>query len=264
MSDPNSVTDQNGWKPSIKRESVQGNVIRRDQQRQSVTTDQRLLEYHDDGEWIHGDPWRVMRIQAEFVEGFETLADLGSAVSVFGSARTSSDEPIYRAAEEIGRKLAEAGFAVITGGGPGLMEAANKGAAAAGGTSVGLDIELPFESGINPYVNLGIHFRYFFARKVMFLKYAQGFIVLPGGFGTLDELFEALTLVQTGKVSYFPIVLFGSQYWGGLLTWLQDTVLDAKYVNEPDLRQIIVTDDIDEAVRLVTTLRTGSDQGEVK
>ena len=177
----------------------------------------------------------MLRIQSEFVEGFGTLAELGPAVSVFGSARTKPDHPTYELGVRVGRALVEAGYAVITGGGPGAMEAANKGAWEAGGTSVGLGIELPFESGLNPYVDLGVNFRYFFARKTMFVKYAQGFIVLPGGFGTLDELFEALTLVQTRKVTSFPIVLMGTDYWGGLFDWLRSTALSNGTVNAADL-----------------------------
>ena len=172
-----------------------------------------------------------MRIQAEFIEGFGALAELGPAIGVFGSARTRPGDPTYEQAERVGRGLAEAGFAVITGGGPGSMEAANKGASEAGGTSVGLGIELPFESGLNTWVNLGINFRYFFARKTMFVKYSQGFVVLPGGVGTFDELFEALTLVQTQKVTSFPLVLLGVDYWSGLLAWLRDTVLAEGKIN---------------------------------
>jgi uncharacterized protein (TIGR00730 family) len=200
---------------------------------------------------VHTDPWRVLRIQAEFVDGFGTLAELGPATCVFGSARTQPDSPLYAAAEQIGARLAAAGQAVITGGGPGTMEAANKGAAEAGGVSVGLGIELPFETGLNPYVNLGINFRYFFARKTMFVKYAQGFVVLPGGFGTLDELFEALTLVQTRKVTSFPVVLFGSAYWSGLIAWLRDAALAHGAISSPDLEMFTVTDDVDEAVAAV-------------
>ena len=176
----------------------------------SGTTDQRLLDSRGPTDWVHTDPWRVLRIQAEFVEGFGALAELGPAIAVFGSARTRAGRPDVRAGRA-GRPRAgrRPGFAVITGGGPGAMEAANKGASEAGGVSVGLGIELPFESGLNQWVDVGINFRYFFARKTMFVKYSQGFIVLPGGFGTLDELFEALTLVQTGKVTSFPIVLLG-------------------------------------------------------
>jgi uncharacterized protein (TIGR00730 family) len=219
----------------------------------SSTTDQRLLDNQGSAEWLHADPWRVMRIQSEFVEGFGALAELGPADSVFGSARTKPGSPYYALAEEVGARLVRAGYAVITGGGPGAMEAANKGAAAAGGASVGLGIELPFEQGLNDYVNLGVNFRYFFARKTMFVKYAEGFIVLPGGFGTLDELFEAVTLVQTQKVTSFPIVLMGTDYWGGLLDWLKASALDHGTISEKDLRLLKVTDDLDEAVRTIVT-----------
>jgi uncharacterized protein (TIGR00730 family) len=226
----------------------QGPVVRGAGQLQNTTTDQRLLDGAGSTDWVHTDPWRVLRIQAEFVDGFGTLAELGPAVSVFGSARTAPDHPMYAAAERMGAKLAEAGLAVITGGGPGTMAAANKGAAEVGGVSVGLGIELPFESGLNPYVNLGINFRYFFARKTMFVKYSQGFIVMPGGFGTFDELFEALTLVQTRKVTSFPVVLFGSQYWQGLLDWIGSAVLESGNISAADLKMLQVTDDVDEAV----------------
>jgi len=221
--------------------------LRRDQLPDS-TTDQRLLDSRGDADWVHTDPWRVLRIQAEFVEGFGALAELGPAVSVFGSARTTPDDPMYAAAEEIAAKLCGEGYAVITGGGPGAMEAANKGASECGGVSVGLGIELPHEQGMNEWVDLGVNFRYFFVRKTMFVKYAQGFIVLPGGFGTMDELFEALTLAQTGKVTSFPIVLFGSAYWGGLVDWLRDTMLVDGKVGAADVDMLHVTDDIDEAI----------------
>jgi uncharacterized protein (TIGR00730 family) len=213
-----------------------------------TTTDQRLLDSRGDANWVHTDPWRVLRIQAEFVEGFGALAELGPAVSVFGSARTKPDDPMYEAAAQIAARLCEAGYAVITGGGPGAMEAANKGASECGGVSVGLGIELPHEQGMNDWVDLGVNFRYFFVRKTMFVKYAQGFIVLPGGFGTMDELFEALTLAQTGKVTSFPIVLFGSAYWGGLVDWLRDTMLADGKVGAADIDTLHVTDDIDEAI----------------
>jgi len=213
-----------------------------------TTTDQRLLDSRGDAGWVHTDPWRVLRIQAEFVEGFGALAELGPAVSVFGSARTRPDDPMYAAASDIAAKLCEAGYAVITGGGPGAMEAANRGASECGGVSVGLGIELPHEQGMNEWVDLGVNFRYFFVRKTMFVKYAQGFIVLPGGFGTMDELFEALTLAQTGKVTSFPIVLFGSAYWGGLVDWLRDTMLADGKVGAADIDTLHVTDDIDEAI----------------
>jgi uncharacterized protein (TIGR00730 family) len=229
-----------------------GPVIRRGDQVQAGTTDQRLLDSADDSEWVHTDPWRVMRIQSEFVEGFGALAELPSAISVFGSARTPVDSPEYDAGVQIGKGLVEAGFAVITGGGPGAMEAANKGASGAGGISVGLGIELPFEQGLNPYVDIGVNFRYFFVRKTMFVKYAKGFVVLPGGLGTMDELFEALTLVQTRKVTKFPIVLFGTAYWGGLVDWLRNTVIAQGKAAEKDLLLFHVTDDVEEAVALVS------------
>lgn len=226
-------------------------MIRSEDQVLPTTTDQRLLDTRGPTDWVHADPWRVLRIQSEFVEGFGTLSELGPAVSVFGSARSQPDSPYYAAGVELGAKLARAGLTVITGGGPGLMEAANKGAAEAGGVSVGLGIELPFEQGINPYVTLGINFRYFFARKTMFVKYAQGFIVLPGGFGTFDELFEALVLVQTRKVTSFPVVLFGRSYWQGLVDWLGSTVLEQATISPPDLDILRVTDDVDEAVQIL-------------
>jgi uncharacterized protein (TIGR00730 family) len=215
------------------------------------TTDQRLLDSRGDTEWLHTDPWRVLRIQSEFVEGFGLLAELGRAVSVFGSARTDPHDSDYRAGEAIGAALARAGYAVITGGGPGVMEAANRGASEAGGVSVGLGIELPFEQRMNDWVDIGIQFRYFFARKTMFVKYAQAFVVLPGGFGTLDELFEALTLVQTRKVTLFPVVLFRSDYWRGLIDWLRAEMLAEGKVSSDDLELIYVTDDPDEVVRII-------------
>ncbi|WP_236240105.1 TIGR00730 family Rossman fold protein [Streptomyces sp. CC228A] len=229
-----------------------GPVLRRREQVQPGTADQRLLDTAGDSDWVHTDPWRVMRIQSEFVEGFGALAELPSAISVFGSARTQPDTPEYEAGVKLGRALVEAGFAVITGGGPGAMEAANRGAREAKGVSVGLGIELPFEQGLNPHVDIGINFRYFFVRKTMFVKYAQGFVVLPGGLGTLDELFEALTLVQTRKVTRFPIVLFGTEYWSGLVDWLRHTVIAQGKAAERDLMLFHVTDDVDEAVALVS------------
>jgi uncharacterized protein (TIGR00730 family) len=230
---------------------VEGPVVRGERTAAHSTTDQRLLESRGATDWVHTDPWRVLRIQSEFIEGFGTLAELGPAVSVFGSARTPRDHPLYGTSERLGAKLARAGLAVITGGGPGIMEAANKGAAEAGGISVGLGIELPFESGLNPYVNLGINFRYFFARKTMFVKYAQGFVVMPGGFGTLDELFEALTLVQTQKVTSFPVVLLDTEYWSGLINWLRREPLEREIISATDLEAFTVTDDADEAVALM-------------
>jgi uncharacterized protein (TIGR00730 family) len=228
-----------------------GPVLLRGTQIPQRTTDQRLLAGSDDTDWLHNDPWRVMRIQSEFVEGFGALAEVGPAVSVFGSARTPRTHPDYAAAEAVGRELVAAGYAVITGGGPGIMEAANKGANEAGGLSVGLGIELPFEQGMNEYVNLGVNFRYFFARKTMFVKYAQGFVVMPGGFGTFDELFEALTLVQTHKVTGFPVALVGTDYWGGLLDWLRGPVLERGMVSAADPDLLYLTDDPSEAVMYV-------------
>ncbi|HEX2704751.1 MAG TPA: TIGR00730 family Rossman fold protein [Candidatus Lustribacter sp.] len=233
------------------RERHTGPVTLRRNRVPQTTTDQRLLDSPGSTEWLHADPWRVMRIQSEFVEGFGALAELGPAVSVFGSARTRPDDPIYDTGERLGRALAEAGYAVITGGGPGTMEAANKGAFEAGGTSVGLGIELPFEQGMNAYVDLGVNFRYFFARKTMFVKYARGFIVLPGGFGTLDELFESLVLVQTGKVTSFPIVLMGVDYWSGLVDWLRTSCAASGTIELADVDLLDVTDDVEQAVGFI-------------
>ncbi|MFC7492927.1 MULTISPECIES: TIGR00730 family Rossman fold protein [unclassified Nocardioides] len=237
------------------RAKFKGPIIQRRDQVDPGTTDQRLLDSRGPSDWVHTDPWRVLRMQAEFIEGFGALAELGPAVSVFGSARTSPDHPTYAMAEQAGRSLAEHDFAVITGGGPGAMEAANKGASEAGGVSVGLGIELPFEAGLNEWVDVGINFRYFFARKTMFVKYSQGFIVLPGGVGTLDELFEALTLVQTGKVTEFPIVLVGSSYWSGLIDWMRGTQLAEGAIAQADIDRLVVTDDVEVAVARMVAAR---------
>jgi uncharacterized protein (TIGR00730 family) len=239
------------------RETHKGPVTLRRNQVERSTTDQRLLDTRGPTDWVHADPWRVLRIQSEFVEGFGALAELGRAISVFGSARVHRDDPEYALAIEVGKRLAEAGYAVITGGGPGAMEAANKGACLAGGVSVGLGIELPFEQGMNEWVDIGVDFRYFFARKTMFVKYAQGFIVLPGGFGTFDELFEALVLVQTKKVTSFPVVLLGHAYWVGLVHWLRSTVLPGGKIAERDLSLFTVTDDPAEAVSIVVSAAAG-------
>ena len=200
----------------------------------------------------HADPWRVLRILSEFVEGFDALNEVGPAVTVFGSARTKRDDPYYALGEQLGQALANRGFAVITGGGPGLMEAVNKGCHEAGGLSVGCNIELPHEQSLNRYVDLGVEFRYFFVRKNMFVKYARGFVIFPGGFGTLDELFESLTLAQTGKIEHFPIVLFGSHYWTGLLDWLKEHVLAAGAIAPDDLKLMTLTDDPEEAAEMAT------------
>lgn len=201
--------------------------------------------------FTHTEAWRVLRIQSELVYGINALAEVGSAVAVFGSARTTPDHPWYDAARRLGRLMAETGFAVITGGGPGLMEAANRGAREAGGLSIGCNIELPFEQGANPYVDIAIHFRYFFVRKMMFVKFSEGFVIFPGGFGTLDELFEALTLVQTGKIHQFPIVLFGSEYWRGLIDWIKGTPLTNGTISPEDLNLLAVTDSVEEARDLI-------------
>jgi len=238
-------------------EKYKGPIMMRRGQIDTGTTDQRLLDSRGPSDWVHTDPWRVLRIQAEFIEGFGALAELGPAIAVFGSARTKPGDPHFDKAEELGHKLAQAGFAVITGGGPGTMEAANKGASDAGGVSVGLGIELPFESGLNPYVDKGINFRYFFARKTMFVKYSQGFAVLPGGLGTFDELFEALTLVQTQKVTSFPVALVGVDYWSGLLGWLRETVLAEGKISSSDLDVLTLTDDIDDVVKMMVDARAG-------
>ncbi|SDE41059.1 TIGR00730 family Rossman fold protein [Rhodococcus tukisamuensis] len=238
-------------------------MVRRDRKSGTSTADQRLLDQRGPTDWVHTDPWRVLRIQSEFVEGFGALAEVPRAVTVFGSARTGPDHPEYVVGRELGAALAEAGYAVITGGGPGVMESANRGASESGGYSIGLGIELPFEQGLNEWVDLGINFRYFFARKTMFVKYSQAFICLPGGFGTLDELFEALTLVQTRKVTRFPIVLLGTEYWSGLVEWIRNTMLGGGKISEGDVELLHVTDSIDEAVRIVVESQHGVDAAEL-
>jgi hypothetical protein len=225
-----------------------GPALLRGHMRRRTTTDQHLLQGAERTGWVHEDPWRVLRIQSEFVDGFGMLAEVGPAISVFGSARTPSSDVMYAAARQVGAGLVERGFAVITGGGPGIMEAANRGATEAGGVSVGLGIELPHEQGMNQWVNLGIDFRYFFVRKTMFLKYAQGFVVFPGGYGTLDELFESLTLVQTGKITQFPVVLVGRAYWRGLVDWLATRLAADGMIDLRDLDLFVVTDDVEEAL----------------
>jgi uncharacterized protein (TIGR00730 family) len=216
-------------------------------ERRRPTEDEAILQ-REQPQFVNEDPWRIMRISAEFVEGFDALAGVSSGICIFGSARVDTEDPMYGAGREIGRLLAEAGFAVITGGGPGIMEAANRGCHDAGGLSVGCNIELPFEQSMNPYVDLGIEFRYFFVRKMMFVKYSEGFVVFPGGFGTLDELFEALTLTQTGKIQHFPVVLFGSEYWSGLTRWLRDPAMREGKVSSEDLDLFRCCDDPAEAV----------------
>jgi uncharacterized protein (TIGR00730 family) len=197
------------------------------------------------------DPWRVLRIMGEFTEGFDALAALGPAVTIFGSARVRPGDDQYEAAVQVARNLGQAGLTIITGGGPGIMEAGNKGAHLANAPSVGLNVELPFEQGVNEYVDLALEFRYFFVRKTMFVKYAQGFVIFPGGFGTMDELFESLTLIQTGKVRNFPVVLFGSAYWHGLLEWLHDTMLAEAKISPADLALPIISDSVDETCDII-------------
>jgi uncharacterized protein (TIGR00730 family) len=232
-------------------EKQRGPIVLRRGQIEHSTTDQRLLDTRGPSDWVHTDPWRVLRIQAEFVEGFGLLSELPRAVCVFGSARTPPGSAEYAVGEALGAAFARDGWAVITGGGPGVMEAVNKGTSEAGGMSIGLGIELPFEQRLNDWVDVGINFRYFFVRKTMFVKYSQAFVVLPGGFGTMDELFEALTLVQTGKVTSFPVILYGSRYWTGLLDWMRESMLGDGMISAPDLDRLQVSDDVDEIVRIV-------------
>ena len=216
------------------------------------SADEGLLQRQEDPGFVHTDPWRVLRIMGEFVDGFDVLARVGLAVTVFGSARVKPDSPYYAAAREVGAGIARRGFAVITGGGPGIMEAANRGANEAGGLSIGCNIELPHEQSPNPYANLSIDFRYFFVRKTMFVKYSEAFVVFPGGFGTMDELFEALTLIQTAKVKRFPVVLYDSQYWSGLLEWIRETLATEGMVSADDLALVQVVDTTDEVCAIAT------------
>jgi len=217
-----------------------------------TTQDEQLLESPRADEFTHTDPWRVFRIMGEFVEGFDELANLSRGIAIFGSARTRPDDPEYRAAQETAALLAAQGFAVITGGGPGIMEAANRGAFEAGGLSIGCNIELPFEQKPNAYQTLSLTFKYFFVRKMMFVKYSLAFIIFPGGFGTFDELFEALTLIQTRKIRNFPIVLVGTKYWSGLLDWLREAVLPGGKISEHDLAMFHITDSPADVVEIVT------------
>ena len=228
-----------------------------------TTQDEQLLESPRPDEFTHTDPWRVFRIMGEFVEGFDELATLSRGIAIFGSARTRPDDPEYQAAQETGALLAAQGFAVITGGGPGIMEAANRGAFEAGGLSIGCNIELPFEQRPNAYQTLSLTFKYFFVRKMMFVKYSLAFIIFPGGFGTLDELFEALTLIQTRKIRNFPIVLFGSKYWEGMLAWIRDTMLSDGKISEKDLAMFHITDSPAEVVEIVTRSQSSLTEYEV-
>ena len=225
-----------------------GSVVVRDKgARGRGTEDAKLLRSREQVGFQETDTWRTLRIMGEFVEGFDALAEVGPAISIFGSARVGRRNRYYAAARRLAAALVKEGFAIITGGGPGIMEAANRGAKEAGGVSIGANIELPFEQGLNEYVDLGMEFRYFFVRKVRFVKYAEGFVIFPGGFGTLDELFEALTLIQTHKVDNFPVVLYGAEYWEGMLQWIRDKPLFEEKISPEDLDLLIVTSDIDEA-----------------
>ena len=242
--------------PALPDAMVANPTINRRARSGRPTEDRLLLQSSDEDReraaaFTQSDTWRVLRITGEFVAGFDALAEVGPAVSVFGSARTPEDDPMYAAAVDLGRRLADAGFATITGGGPGIMEAANRGAFEAGGLSIGANIELPLEQGLNRYVNLPLNFRYFFVRKTMFVKYAEGFVIFPGGFGTLDELFEALTLIQTGKVGHFPVVLFGSAFWRGLTSWVEEQLLATGKIHDRDRDLLWVTDDTEEVVEIM-------------
>lgn len=234
--------------PPPEKRKLRGPILMRTDGDQESTYDQRLFELGSDHDWLHADPWRILRIQGEFVAGFDALAGLPKAVTVFGSARIGEGQPWYDIGVEVGRKLVAAEYAVITGGGPGLMEAPNRGASEAGGLSVGLGIELPHEQGLNDWVDLGLNFRYFFARKTMFLKYSEAFVCLPGGFGTLDELFEMLVMVQTRKVSNFPIVLLGTEFWAGLVEWIRGRLVSDGLISPDDPDLFLLTDSVDEAV----------------
>jgi uncharacterized protein (TIGR00730 family) len=235
-------------------------AINRTVKASKLTEDEKLLStpHAQPASFTQTDTWRVMRIMGEFVEGFEALADIGPAVTIFGSARTMPGEAQYETAVSVAKQLGEAGYTIITGGGPGIMEAGNKGAREAGTYSVGLNIELPFEQHLNPWVDLSVDFRYFFARKTMLVKYAQAFVILPGGFGTMDELFEAMTLIQTGKVQNFPVVLIDKAYWQGLIDWLRNTMLAHGKISAPDLDLIYLTDDPKDAAAYI--IRCNQDQ----
>lgn len=218
------------------------------------------MDNHQNNQFIKEDPWRVFRIMAEFVDSFEVMSRVGPAVSIFGSARMKRTDPYYRAAQNLARELAKHGFAVITGGGPGIMEAANKGAALARGKSVGLNIELPREQQSNRYANIPLHFHYFFARKVCFVKYSCGFVFMPGGYGTLDELAEISTLIQTERIPKYPMILFGRQFWVGLLEWMRREMLGRSYISPGDLELFMITDSVDEAVQAIVPHRPKQDQ----
>jgi uncharacterized protein (TIGR00730 family) len=242
--------------PKDRPRGVENPTLNRAARMGAATEDEQLLQSPSTGpakalDFTSTDPWRVFRIMGEFVEGFDALARVGPAVTIFGSARVPPDTPEYEAARETARLLGEAGFSIITGGGPGVMEAANRGARDAGALSIGCNIELPFEQAVNEYVDVAINFRYFFVRKTMFVKYAEAFIIFPGGFGTLDELSEALTLIQTGKIHGFPVVLYGTSYWKGFLDWIKGTLLGEGKISPDDLDLMILADTPQDAARIV-------------
>jgi uncharacterized protein (TIGR00730 family) len=243
-------------------ERRRGAVVVRGPQGTRRTEDEELLRTRPAVPFRETDTWRTLRIMGEFVEGFDALAEIGPAVTIFGSARVGRRNRYYAAARKVAQRLAEEGFAIITGGGPGIMEAANRGAKDGGGLSIGCNIELPFEQGLNEYIDLGMEFRYFFVRKTMFVKYAEGFVIFPGGFGTLDELFEALTLIQTGKVEHFPVVLYGKDYWGGLLGWIREKPVYEEKVSPEDLDLLTITNDVEEACQAIVRSRTDREERE--
>ena len=254
------MSEKRPKEPSAKRRSgrltVRSDKDHHATRRATRTQDELLLERPDPPAFLDTDPWRALRILSEFVEGFDALAAVGPAVTVFGSARTTPDHPYYEQARELGRLLATQGYAVITGGGPGIMEAANRGCQEGGGLSVGCNIELPMEQGLNAYCDLGVEFRYFFARKTMFVKYADAFVIFPGGYGTLDELFEALTLIQTKKVQNFPVILMGADYWTGMIDWIKGTLLTEATISPEDVDLLRITDDPAETIQIVNAYVT--------
>src|SRR5690606_10354795 len=260
MSGDNSCSERGSRREVVHQGPVQ---LRGPIAREATTMDQRLLDRRGPSDGAHTEPARVLRAQSEFVEGFGALAEVPRAVTVFGSARTPAGHEEYEIGRELGAALVHAGYAVVTGGGPGAMEAANRGASEAGGLSIGLGSELPFEQGLNEWVALGLHFRYFFAPKTMFVKYSQAFVCLPGGFGTLDELFEALTLVQTRRITQCPIVLFGSEYWNGLVGWLRETLVRGGKISPADLDLLFVTDSVEETVDIILEAHRGEDENEL-
>lgn len=243
--------------PSLNRKAKAGEATEDELLLERPRRPQPQARIPSQGEFKQGDPWRVLRITGEFIHAFDALAEVGAAITIFGSARTPPSDPMYQAARELAFKLAKNGFAIISGGGPGIMMAANQGAFEAEGLSVGLNIELPHEQGLNPYINQPVNFRYFFCRKTAFIKYSEGFVLFPGGFGTLDEMFESLTLIQTGKIKRFPVVLFGSAYWKGLLDWLRQSVQAEGKIDAEDLKLIRVTDSTQEACDYLTECYQG-------